>query len=392
MIAADGSAEGDEGLNFGIAGIVADTTGQSVTIGTPSSATVTIRGSGSVTAKTFTAGSAITDFTVPAASGGNGAITYAASNLPDGLVFDATGTDSPGCTGTEAREICGTPTTAAAAATVTITATDADSNTMNTDRASLTFSVTVNAPPDTAPSFGSGSVANKTYVAGQAITDFTVPAASGGNGAITYAAANLPDGLVFDATGTDSPGCTGAEAREICGTPTTAGAAQTVTITADDADANMASSDQGQLTFTIAVDADTAPSFGMGSVTNRTYVASSAIDEFQVPAASGGNGTIVYTASGLPAGLVFDATGTDTNGCPGTEAREICGTPTTAASAVTVTIAARDSDGNTMNTGRAPSHVAARALLPTPPAITTLAAVREALLQPGRRTWRTAAA
>ena len=49
-------------------------------------------------------------------------------------------------------------------------------------------------------------------------------------------------------------------------------------------------------------------------VTNKTYVASSAIDEFQVPAASGGNGTIVYAASGLPAGLVFDATGTDTNG------------------------------------------------------------------------------
>ena len=97
------------------------------------------------------------------------------------------------------------PTTATAGAqTVTITARDADSNTMNTDRASLTFSVTVNVL-DTAPSFGSGSVSNKTYIAGQAITDFTVPAASGGNGAITYAASNLPDGLVFDATGTDTP-------------------------------------------------------------------------------------------------------------------------------------------------------------------------------------------
>ena len=358
-IAADGSTEGDEDLSFGLY-LGANTAG--ATLITPSPVTVTIRGtdsapsfgSGSVTAKTFTAGTAITDFTVPAATGGNGgAITYTASNLPDGLVFDATGTDSPGCTGAEAREICGTPTTATAGAqTVTIAANDADSNMASGDQGRLTFSVTVNAP-DTAPSFGSGSVSNKTYIAGQAITDFIVPAASGGNGAITYAAANLPDGLVFDATGTDTPGCTGTEAREICGTPTTAGAAQTVTITADDADANMASGDQGRLTFTIAVDADTAPSFGMGSVTSRTYVASSPIDEFQVPAASGGNGAIVYAASGLPAGLVFDATGTDTNGCPGTEAREICGTPTTAASAVTVTIAARDSDGNTMNTDRA---------------------------------------
>ena len=98
---------------------------------------------------------------------------------------------------------------------------------------------------DSAPSFGSGSVTNKTYIAGSAIVDFTVPAASGGNGGtFTYAASNLPDGLVFDATGTDSLGCPGTEAREICGTPTTAGAAQTVTITANDADSNMASGDQ----------------------------------------------------------------------------------------------------------------------------------------------------
>ena len=361
LIHADGVAENDETITCTITSVAAGGGNtQNFTIGTPSSATVTIRGtdsapsfgSGSVANKTYIAGSAIANFTVPAASGGNGGtFTYAASNLPDGLVFDATGADSPGCPGTQAREICGTPTTAGAAQTVTITADDADSNMASGDQASLTFTIAVTA--NAVPTFGSGSVSNKTYIAGQAITDFTVPAASGGNGAITYAAANLPDGLVFDATGTDTPGCTGTEAREICGTPTTAGAARTVTITADDADANMASSDQGMLTFTIAVDADTAPSFGMGSVTARTYVASSAIDEFQVPAASGGNGTIVYTASGLPAGLVFDATGTDTNGCPGTEAREICGTPTTAASATTVTIAARDSDGNTMNTDRA---------------------------------------
>ena len=350
--AADGTAEGDETITVALVSMHALSVA-GFTIGTPSSATVTIRGtdsapsfgSGSVTNKTYIAGSAIADFTVPAASGGNGGtFTYAASNLPDGLVFDATGTDSPGCPGTEAREICGTPTTAGAAQTITITADDADGNMASGDQASLTFTIAVTA--NAVPTFGSGSVSNKTYIAGQAITDFTVPAASGGNGAITYAAANLPDGLVFDATGTDTPGCTGTEAREICGTPTTAGAAQTVTITADDADANMASGDQGMLTFTIAVDADTAPSFGMGSVTSRTYVASSPIDEFQVPAASGGNGTIVYAASGLPAGLVFDATGSDTPGCTGTEAREVCGTPTVIGGPTTVTVTARDSDSN----------------------------------------------
>ena len=359
LIYNDGVAEGDETLTLRLH-LVTSSVGNYVA-GSPSSVTVTIRGTdsapsfgtGSVTAKTFTAGAAITDFTVPAASGGNGTITYAALNLPDGLRFDATGTDSPGCPGTEAREICGTPTTAAAAATVTITATDADSNTMNTDRASLTFSVTVNAPPDSAPSFGSGSVANKTYIAGQAITDFTVPAASGGNGAITYAAANLPDGLVFDATGTDTPGCTGSEAREICGTPTVAGSGA-VTITADDADTNMAPGDRATLSFAYTVAADTAPTFGMASVTAKTFPAGAAITEFAVPAASGGNGTLSYAAANLPSGLVFDATGMDTPGCPGTEAREVCGAPDAATSgAVTVTITATDLDANTAPTDSA---------------------------------------
>ena len=123
LLAADGTAEGDEDLSYSLS--LGSINTASASLGTPSSATVTIRGtdsapsfgSGSVTAKTFTAGTAITDFTVPAATGGNGgAITYTASNLPDGLVFDATGTDTPGCTGTEAREICGTPTTATAGA------------------------------------------------------------------------------------------------------------------------------------------------------------------------------------------------------------------------------------------------------------------------------------
>ena len=352
LAAADGAAESDETITFEFQRIYGDDTGQNFTIGTPSSATVTIRGtdsapsfgSGSVTNKTYVAGSAIDDFTVPAASGGNGTITYAASNLPDGLVFDATGTDSPGCPGAEAREICGTPTTAAAAATVTITATDADSNAMNTDRGTLTFSVTVEA--NAVPTFGSGSVSNKTYVVGQAIDEFTVPAATSGNGTITYTASNLPDGLRFDATGSDSPGCPGSQAREICGTPTTAAAAATVTITAQDGDANRAATDRATLTFSVTVEANAVPTFGSGSVSARTFVAGQAINEFTVPAASGGNGTIVYTASGLPTGLVFDATGSDTPGCTGTEAREICGTPTAIGGPTTVTITARDSDSN----------------------------------------------
>ena len=152
-VSTDSATEPDESLTGRIDSFLDGVTLQTYPLPSPSSVTVTVRGadsapsfgSGSVSSKTFTAGAAIVEFTVPAASGGNGGITYAASGLPDGLIFDATGTDTNGCPGTEARKVCGTPTTAAAAQTVTITATDADSNTMNTDRATLTFSVTVNA-------------------------------------------------------------------------------------------------------------------------------------------------------------------------------------------------------------------------------------------------------
>ena len=162
----DGAAEPDETVTFSIASIGVPT---SATVGTPSSATVIIRGTdsapsfgmGAVSAKTFTAGTAIDQFQVPAASGGNGDITYAASGLPAGLKFDATGSDMDGCPGTEAREVCGTPTTVTSGAqTVTITATDADSNAMNSDRASLTFSVTVNAGASVASSPTSLTEAN----------------------------------------------------------------------------------------------------------------------------------------------------------------------------------------------------------------------------------------
>ena len=362
---ADGTTESDETVTIRLDRIVADTTGGSVAIGNPSSATVTIRGTdsapsfgtGSVTAKTYTASTQITEFQVPAATGGNGPISYAASGLPAGLRFDETGTDSMGCPGTEPREICGTPTTATSGAqTVTITATDADSNINTNDGVALTFSVTVNAgtTPDTAPNFGSGSVTAKTYNVGTAITEFQVPAATGGNGTINYAASGLPAGLRFDATGTDSMGCMGTEPREICGTPTTAAAAVTVTITATDSDSNNLNTDRATLTFSVTVNAaDTAPSFGTGSVTAKTYIVNAPITEFQVPAATGGDGTINYAASNLPNGLRFDATGTSSPGCPGTEPREICGTPTTAAAAVTVTITATDSDSNNMANDRA---------------------------------------
>ena len=88
----------------------------------------------------------------------------------------------------------------------------------------------LDAQPDVAPSFGTASVAPKTFVAGVAIEEFQVPAAMAGNGRITYTASGLPGGLRLDSSGTDAGGCPGAEPREVCGTPL-AVTARAVTVT-----------------------------------------------------------------------------------------------------------------------------------------------------------------
>ena len=115
-------------------------------------------GSNTVAAQTYTANQAITELQLPAASGGDLYVAdhdgdsntpeqamfsygYEVTGLPDGLSFDPA-----------TRKITGTPTTAGTT-TVTYTAEDADSkcadakcaNNVTTDRASLTFDITVNA-------------------------------------------------------------------------------------------------------------------------------------------------------------------------------------------------------------------------------------------------------
>ncbi len=95
----------------------------------------------------------------------------------------------------------------------------------------------------TAPSFaGMQPIANQTYLANSAITDLTLPAASGGEGALSYTLAptgggSLPNGLVFDA-----------DTRVLSGTPDTEQAATGYTYTVTAGDGNTAT-----IGFTIEV-------------------------------------------------------------------------------------------------------------------------------------------
>ena len=124
LVYSDMVVEGDETLTYRIRNI-GSFSGATVSTGTPSSVTITIRGTNtapafrdSVTAKVFPNNTPI-NLTIPEATGGNGPVSYTTTNLPAGLSFQ-------GDCG--ARTFCGTPTTLGTT-TIEITAADADMHT-----------------------------------------------------------------------------------------------------------------------------------------------------------------------------------------------------------------------------------------------------------------------
>ena len=214
---------------------------------------------------------------LPAATGGDTPLGYTVDDLPTGLSF------------TEAtRTIAGTPTTVEAP-TVTYTVRDADG-----DEAIKTFTISVVA--DLTPTFD--PIAGYTARVGSPFRE-VLPAATGGDGTLSYTATPLPDGLTFDNV-----------SRTVSGTPTTV-EAPTVTYTVRDADG-----DEAIKTFTISVVADQTPT--LESI-DDTSAKLTKVFTRQLPAGSGGDGDLVYAVTGLPDGLTF----VDSS-------RTIAGTPTVA--------------------------------------------------------------
>ena len=101
-------------------------------------------------------------------------------------------------------------------------------------------------PPDTAPAFA-GTVADQTYQVGKAISPLRLPAASGGNGTLSYSLRPTVPGLSFAAA-----------TRTLSGTPTSTGS-YAMTYQVVDGGANTAASDAASLTFTITVEAVPTP-------------------------------------------------------------------------------------------------------------------------------------
>ena len=261
-------------------------------------------GDETVAGQSYVQGTAIAALALPAAAGGDGALTYRLTpEPPSGLVLDAA-----------ARMLTGTPGAAQDAAEYTWTVRDADG-----DEASLSFTITVVA--DLMPSFGGATVAGQSYVQGTAIAALTLPAATGGDGVLTYSLTPAPpSGLSLDE-----------DTRTLSGTPDAAQDAARYTWTARDADG-----DEASLTFSIEVEEDLMPSFGDATVAGQSYVQGTAIAVLVLPAATGGDGALTYTLTPEPpSGLSLDE-----------DTRTVSGTPDSAQDAARYTWTARDADGD----------------------------------------------
>ncbi len=158
---------------------------------------------------------------------------------------------------------------------------------------------------------------DQNYTVDTEIAALTLPAATGGSGALSYtltgpAGADLPTGLTFDAA-----------SRRLTGTPT---ALATTTLTYTVTDANATASQTFTVTVAAAPLALTAPD-------DQSYTVDTAITALTLPAATGGTGDLTYTLTGtLPAGLGFDP-----------DTRKLTGTPTAVTSATTLTYTVTDS-------------------------------------------------
>ena len=229
----------------------------------------------------YSAGVVIEALELPAASGGNGDLTYDLRPVPPGLAFDAA-----------SRTLSGTPSEIAIFL-MTYEVADVDGVT-----ATLTFNILVEEE-DVEPTFEGATVSDQMYSAGVVIEALELPAASGGNGDLTYDLRPVPPGLAFDAA-----------SRTLSGTPSEV-AISLMTYEVADADGDTA-------TLTFEIEVDTMPTFEGATVPDQSYRTGDDIGVLELPSASVGEYEEPprYSLSPEVPGLTFDAASLTLSGTP----------------------------------------------------------------------------
>jgi LruC domain-containing protein len=211
-------------------------------------------------------GTAITPYVITAT--GTDPITYNATNLPDGLTYNAS-----------THTISGTPTTAQ----VKNTNLTAD-NLVGVDSKTLVFTII---------STGSAPIITSTLVAHTPVNQsFTYTIVASGTDPITYNATNLPSGLTFNST-----------THEIIGIPTSAGT-YTIPISAS----NSFGSNNKNLVLTVGTPPVITSSLTATGITGQQF------STYSVTAS--GSAPIDIDATNLPAGLFFNSETHTINGTP----------------------------------------------------------------------------
>ncbi|MEM6803361.1 MAG: putative Ig domain-containing protein, partial [Bacteroidota bacterium] len=211
------------------------------------------------------------------ASGGDGALVYAANNLPPGLSIN-----------TNSGQISGSLSANAAnnsPYSVTISVDDSDVD--NSDIQNENFIWVVN--PRTAITLN--PIANQSDFEGDNVN--LQVQASGGDGALIFSANNLPPGLSINTNSGQISGSLSANAAN--------NSPYSVTISVDDSDAD--NSDIQNESFSWVVNPRTA--INLNPIPDQNDTESNNIS-LQIQA-SGGDGALVYTANNLPPGLNINA-------------------------------------------------------------------------------------
>ncbi|MCY4656586.1 MAG: spondin domain-containing protein, partial [Gammaproteobacteria bacterium] len=258
-------------------------------------------------ALTFIQNSTIEEFSLPAATGGDGELVYSLtpSELPEGLVLDL-----------GAKRVSGTPQSPFDTTSYVWAAEDIDG-----DEATLEFTITVFE--DLQPAFEqSASVEDMQYIQNSHIEAFTLPSATGGNGELVYTLTpELPVGLMLDPM-----------SHSVSGTPEQPMSTTTYVWTVMDEDG-----DQAEVQFKLTVLEDLQPGFDQdATVEDMEFIQDSPIEAFMLPSATGGNGELVYSlAPVLPPGLMLD-----------TMTHTVAGTPEQPMTTTTYVWTVMDEDGD----------------------------------------------
>ena len=228
---------------------------------------------------TLVKGEAMATVTLPAASGGSGEASYTLTPKVPGLQFEAA-----------TRVLSGTPTEAGTHR-MTYTATDGDG-----EATTLSFTIAV----VDGLSFGAQTVAAKSFAQGAVIEPLVLPPAAGGTGDLTYSLEPPVPGLTF------AP-----DTRVLSGMPTTA---DTYAMTYEVTDAAAATA---SLNFTISVlGFALEPIPNLPVLPDLAYEVDTAITALSLPAATGGDGELVYSLDPPVPGLSFDGATRTLSGTP----------------------------------------------------------------------------